>query len=95
MRAAEFYAKYSRPSHLRRKYHLTKEAHAQMLVSQGGVCAICGGVNSTSKALGVDHSHATDAVRGLLCDSCNQGLGRFRDDPTRLRSAAAYLESFV
>jgi hypothetical protein len=33
--------------------------------------------------LAVDHCHTTDAIRGLLCSDCNNGLGRFRDDPEK------------
>jgi hypothetical protein len=62
-----------------------------MLARQHGACAICKRISS--KRLCVDHCHATDKVRGLLCWGCNIGLGNFADDPSRLREAAAYLEA--
>ena len=51
------------------------------------VCVICG---STEK-LCVDHSHRSGRVRGILCQSCNKGLGHFRDDPTLMFRAAEYI----
>jgi hypothetical protein len=41
----------------------------------------------------MDHDHATDQLRDLLCTDCNIGLGCFGDDPARLRAAALYVES--
>jgi hypothetical protein len=64
-----------------------------MLSEQSGVCKICGEPCPTYKhALAVDHNHTTGKVRGLLCNNCNNGLGRFRDNPQYLRAAADYLE---
>lgn len=59
--------------------------------AQGGLCAIC----LTASAEHVDHHHATGAVRGMLCFSCNAALGHFRDEPEVLRRAADYLERRV
>lgn len=75
-------------------YGLTPEQYAEMLEEQGGVCAICGTDEWPGKGNRphVDHDHSTGRVRGILCSHCNHGLGKFRDDPERLRAAAEYLE---
>ncbi len=63
-----------------------------MLAAQGGGCAICHEpASSDGRGLHVDHDHETGRVRGLLCNSCNHGLGKFRDDPALLRAAIKYL----
>lgn len=87
---------------LKEKYKITVERYDQMLESQGGVCAICG-LPPTRKLLGVDHDHKCcpavgrscgACVRGLLCENCNQGLGRFGDDLQRLENAMNYLRRY-
>lgn len=69
------------------KYGLTEEVYSAMLEAQGGRCAIC---PSTTK-LSVDHCHDTGKVRGILCHTCNVGLGMFHNSPRKLRAAARYL----
>jgi hypothetical protein len=74
---------------LRKTYGLTLEDYEAMLEAQDYGCAICGGQGS--RRLVVDHCHATERVRGLLCDKCNIGLGWFRDDPELMDRAIGYL----
>jgi hypothetical protein len=77
---------------LLRHYSLTLSDYDRMKSAQGGKCAICGAEDSRGRGdLHVDHCHATGSVRGLLCTSCNNGLGRFRDSPELLRAAIEYL----
>ncbi len=84
------------PDYMRRYlYGLSPEQYQAMMIEQDGRCAICctsewGG---RSKKPNVDHDHVTGKVRGLLCEACNLGLGKFGDDPERVRAAAAYLEA--
>lgn len=73
---------------LRQKYRITIDDWDAMREAQGGGCYLCG----LEKELHVDHDHGTGVVRALLCVSCNTGLGRFGDDPGRLRAAAEYVE---
>lgn len=73
---------------VRTRYGLSPEEYDALVELHGARCAACG----AGGVLAVDHCHRTGAVRGLLCGDCNLGLGRFHDDPVRLRAAAAYLE---
>lgn len=65
----------------------------QAIEVQSGKCGICG-VDLKSipeKHIHADHCHISGTPRGVLCISCNHGLGRFKDDIERLRSAINYL----
>lgn len=82
---------------LKKNYGLSAQAYEDMGESQGHVCAICRKAETVEirgkrTCLAIDHNHATGAVRGLLCASCNRGLGLFADNPDRLRAAIEYLE---
>jgi hypothetical protein len=74
----------------RHKYKLSVVEYEELLAAQGGVCAICS-IPPGKRRLHVDHDHATGKVRGILCNSCNTGLGHFRDDPVLLDLARRYL----
>jgi hypothetical protein len=78
-----------------RKYGISVEQYEEMLVAQDGACAICGkkpkGEKTSSSRLNIDHDHQTKKVRGLLCNNCNNGLGKLGDSAEVLERAAAYL----
>jgi hypothetical protein len=71
---------------------LTIKAINEIYAAAGNRCAICGAPPDGKRNLALDHDHATDTVRGVLCMSCNVGLGHFNDDVERMRKAIAYLE---
>lgn len=74
-----------------KKFGINPEAYERMVVSQGGVCAICRTLPN-SMGLAIDHNHKTGKVRGLLCGRCNPGIGMFQDNIELLKSAIEYLE---
>ena len=75
-----------------RRYSLTQEEYYNILETQGGVCAICGRTEEeVGSTFHVDHNHETGVVRGILCDTCNRGLGYFREDSQCLQRAVAYI----
>src|SRR3954463_3846538 len=87
--------KVSRKSALKKKFGITPEQYGEMLLQQGGVCAICrvGTTCLRGHTMPVDHDHKTGKVRGLLCGTCNSLLGYAKDDPAVLKSAIQYLST--
>lgn len=78
---------------LQKRYGITFDRYDEILEKQDNRCAICACQACPSgRSFAVDHDHDTGEVRGLLCKDCNIGLGMFKDDKERLRSAALYLE---
>lgn len=75
---------------LRKKYGITLDAYKSMCAERMNRCEIC--VDEPRDGiLRVDHCHKTGAIRGLLCDTCNRGIGLLKDDAMTLRSAVSYL----
>jgi hypothetical protein len=57
-------------------------------------CPICGKrtiAGITSKVV-LEHDHRTGKAGGWICDSCNTGLGRFKDDIELLKRAIEFLK---
>jgi Recombination endonuclease VII len=86
-----------RTKYIRRKSWLapqgwTPEMFEVALLEQNNLCAICDKEMERPEA---DHEHVDPPKpRGLLCGTCNRGLGLFQDSSETMRAAAAYVEKF-
>jgi hypothetical protein len=96
----QYSAEYYKTIWLKKKYKITLEEYNEMLKTQKGVCAICENPETTINKktgetidLSVDHDHLTGENRGLLCTSCNRGLGCFRDNVKYLDNAKKYINN--
>jgi Autographiviridae endonuclease VII len=83
---------WNRRYHLKRTYGMTLDDYDAMLLSQNGVCAICGKPRPEDRTLHVDHDHETGEIRGLLCFRCNNALGDFEEQYALFQRAADYLD---
>jgi len=84
----------TRRQHLKKRYGITPEDYEKMLTEQKGKCAICnrhGQSPGNKRRLDVDHCHKTGKIRGLLCNRCNQSMGKVKDDIDLLKKFLAYL----
>lgn len=70
-------------------YGLSLDALNNLETQSNGQCAIC----SSKRKLQVDHDHKTGKVRGLLCFSCNVGIGNFKENEQFLERAILYLKN--
>lgn len=84
----------ARDAYLLDRYGIDQKRYEEILKAQGGTCAICPTKRKKDGPhLPVDHCHRTGAIRGILCNRCNERLlTAARDDPEVLRRAADYLE---
>jgi len=68
-----------------------------LLKQQNYCCKICSielelnGQRTGNAVACIDHCHETNTYRGILCTSCNKGLGLFKDNVNLLLEAIKYL----
>lgn len=67
------------------------ETYTSLRSKQNNTCAICGNLQEGQR-LSIDHDHKSKKIRGLLCESCNLGLGKFKDNIMLLEKAISYLK---
>jgi recombination endonuclease VII len=78
---------------LKREYGISVEDFSELLERQHHRCGIC--ERPFHGTPHVDHCHITGWVRGLLCRSCNTGVGNLKDNPAFAYKAGAYLERWL
>ena len=93
-RHREYHREYTR----RWNFKLAPGGREELLEMAGRECQICE-VGLTQATMRIDHDHACcpgqktcgDCVRGVLCSSCNTGIGLLGDTADALRRALQYL----
>lgn len=64
-----------------------------------GKCGLCdsdlimpiSGMGQPKNAAVIDHDHVTGNIRGILCNSCNKGIGLLKDDSELCLKASVWL----
>lgn len=86
-------------SRLKTLFNISIEDYEKMYKEQDGKCAICHIDEDTLKTirpksakLCIDHCYITGKVRGLLCSTCNTGIGMLNDSINQLQNAIYYLD---
>jgi len=81
-----------------KRHNISIQSFLEMLEKQDYTCAICKGKfvhdPNTWNSIHVDHCHKLNLVRGLLCGTCNKGLGQFKENSSILFNAGKYLLLF-
>ena len=88
-KSTKAYKLYARNYWMKKRYGIDFAEMTRLLSLQGGKCAICR-TSEPGHAM-VDHCHKSDSVRKILCNSCNVGLGGFKDKIGNLKAAILYL----
>ena len=80
-----------RGAHLKRAYGMTLQQFNELFQRQGNRCAICYSDSHGGRGWHVDHCHASEKIRGILCHPCNVAIGFTKDDVGRLKACISYL----
>lgn len=78
---------------INKNYNISLDEYNNMLKNQNYKCMICKSDNG-NRRLCVDHNHVNGEVRALLCDHCNTGLNKFKENINLLELAIKYLKLY-
>lgn len=89
----------NKSSHIARyrkwKYGIAADQMDVLLRGQEFCCGSCKRPFSDALPFSIDHDHTTGKVRGLLCKSCNNRLGKCGDGMVGLIARKERLEAFL
>ena len=92
------YSRRPRSYHLMRRYGITEQGFNEMLAEQDYCCACCDRhMSESDKIMNVDHDHnvsGPEGIRGILCWSCNVGIGHLGDEVDGVEKALEYLKRY-
>lgn len=74
------------------KYGITYDEKIEMIKNQNNKCLICSGIFGSIKQACVDHSHKNGKIRGILCHSCNRGIGLLNEDIGLFNKIIEYIQ---
>lgn len=94
--------RYDRRKQITDKYNVKRSETRILIIEEShSMCDICG-ETKPENLLVIDHDHnccpparaCAICIRGVLCNSCNSGLGNFQDSPFLMSRAIEYLRRF-
>jgi len=80
---------------LMRSYGISYEDKLIMIKQQNFKCPICKSEISYDNKAAVDHCHKSGKIRGILCGSCNRGVGLLQDSVEVFEAAIQYLKKHL
>lgn len=91
---------YRREWGYKKKYGIDEDGFGLLWDVQKGLCGICKNQlelpsrtrGQQRRAAVVDHDHTTGNIRGLLCNSCNKGIGLLDDSHLLLTQALKWIK---
>jgi len=85
---------------LKQDFGITLKEYNQKLAEQDGKCAICKRPETAVRKgkllmLAVDHRHADNVNRGLLCVKCNRALGLLEENISTIINMVLYILKYL
>lgn len=83
--------KKQRTNFILKTYGITSEQYDRLVEVQNNRCSLCYTEFSDKNKPRLDHNHVTGKLRGMLCNTCNLGLGLIENTPNFYQRVMRYL----